>query len=108
MNDAYVSECVKNARANAGFVMGFIAQQSLNSLPTDNFVTMTPGVQIGAKGDSLGQQYNTPESVIGNAGTDVIIVGRGVYGAQDRGKAAEEYRARGWRAYEERISKGTK
>jgi uridine monophosphate synthetase len=103
MTGAYTEQCVVEARKNPEFVMGFIAQRSLNEKPGDNFITMTPGVQIGATGDDLGQQYNTPEKVIAEAGTDIIIVGRGVYGAQDKRAKAEEYRVRAWKAYEERI-----
>jgi len=103
MTGSYTEQCVVEARKNPEFVMGFIAQRSLNEQPGDNFVTMTPGVQIGATGDGLGQQYNTPEQVIIEAGTDIIIVGRGVYGAQDKRAKAEEYRVRAWKAYEERI-----
>ncbi|KAF2150733.1 Orotidine 5'-phosphate decarboxylase [Myriangium duriaei CBS 260.36] len=106
MDESYASKCVDAARLRPDFVLGFIAQRSLNSQPGDNFITMTPGVQIGAKGDELGQQYNTPEAVIGAAGSDVIIVGRGIYGAQDRRQAAAEYRDRAWRAYEERVGLG--
>ena len=103
MTGSYTEQCVVEARKNPEFVMGFIAQRSLNEQPGDNFVTMTPGVQIGATGDGLGQQYNTPEQVVIEAGTDIIIVGRGVYGAQDKRAKAEEYRVRAWKAYEERI-----
>ena len=84
MTGAYTEQCVVEARKNPEFVMGFIAQRTLNEQPGDNFITMTPGVQIGATGDNLGQQYNTPEKVICDAGTDIIIVGRGVYGAADK------------------------
>jgi len=103
MNEAYTAECVKLARQDPEFVLGFIAQRTLNTQPGDNFITMTPGVQIGGTGDALGQQYNTPEKVVKDAGTDVVIVGRGIYGAQDRRRVAEEYRSRSWRAYEERV-----
>lgn len=108
MTGDYTSQCLIEARKFPEFVMGFIAQRSLNEKPNDNFVTMTPGVQIGSTGDGLGQQYNTPEKVIQDAGTDVIIVGRGIYGVQDRRSAAEEYRKRAWAAYEARIAPGAK
>jgi len=104
----YTEACVKHARQNKDFVMGFIAQRSLNSAKNDNFVTMTPGVQLAAGGDAMGQQYNTPRKVITEAGSDVIIVGRGVYGASDRRRAAHEYRKQGWLAYEERLRAGRK
>ena len=49
----YTKACVKQARSNKDFVMGFIAQRSLNSEKDDNFITMTPGVQLSAGGDAL-------------------------------------------------------
>lgn len=108
MTGAYTAQCLVEARKDPNFVMGFIAQRSLNEQPGDNFITMTPGVQIGSSGDGLGQQYNTPEKVVGEGGTDVVIVGRGILAAHDRRGAAEEYRARSWQAYESRIGHGSR
>jgi len=106
----YTQKCVDIARENRDFVMGFIAQRSLNSEDGDNFVTMTPGVQLppadnpGAKlGDGLGQQYNSPHNIVYEKGCDVIIVGRGIVNARDRLAEAERYRREGWAAYEKRV-----
>ncbi|KAF2469771.1 orotidine-5'-phosphate decarboxylase [Lindgomyces ingoldianus] len=106
----YSRKCVDIARQNREFVMGFIAQRSLNTEPEDNFLTMTPGCQLpppgqeGKKlGDGLGQQYNTPKSLIYDKGCDVIIVGRGIVNAPNRRAEAARYRSEGWKAYEERI-----
>jgi uridine monophosphate synthetase len=106
----YTEKCVQIAREHKEFVIGFIAQRSLNVEPDDNFIIMTPGVsmpQVGTnrdiKGDGLGQQYNTPRHVVLEMGCDMIIVGRGIIGASDRRKEAERYRWDAWNAYEERI-----
>lgn len=104
----YTQVCVAQARQKRDFVIGFIAQRSLNADKDDNFITMTPGVQLAAGGDALGQQYRTPRKVVGDAGSDIIIVGRGILKAEDRRRAAIEYRKQGWAAYEERVRAGRK
>jgi uridine monophosphate synthetase len=114
MTPEYQQKTLEIARNNRDFVMGFIAQRSLNTEPDDNFLTMTPGCQLppagqeGQKlGDALGQQYNTPRKLIFEQGCDIIIVGRGIVRSSDRAFEAARYRAEGWRAYEERVG-GTK
>ena len=108
----YTSACVSAARAHPDFVLGFIAQHSLNSAPNDKFLNFTPGVNLpsegdeaGKRGDGLGQQWRSPKEVVIGEGADVIIVGRGVLGAKDRRAEAERYQKKGWEAYEERMGR---
>lgn len=110
LTGAYTTQCVEIARQHKDFVMGFIAQRSLNEKASDNFLTMTPGVSLPPPGkenekmgDGLGQQYNTPRKVVLENGSDVIIVGRGILKAEDRAAEAERYRMEAWAAYEKRI-----
>uniref|UniRef100_A0A665V8N4 Uridine 5'-monophosphate synthase n=1 Tax=Echeneis naucrates TaxID=173247 RepID=A0A665V8N4_ECHNA len=98
----YRQAAVKMAEEDSDFVFGFICGSAFSMRP--EFIHMTPGVQLEAGGDVLGQQYTTPEEVIYNKGSDVIIVGRGVLEAADRLKAAELYRRSGWDAYTKRLS----
>uniref|UniRef100_A0A3B4Z238 Uridine 5'-monophosphate synthase n=1 Tax=Seriola lalandi dorsalis TaxID=1841481 RepID=A0A3B4Z238_SERLL len=98
----YINTVLKMAEDHSDFVIGFICVSKITDKP--EFIHMTPGVQMQAGGDMLGQQYSTPEEVIHNHGSDVIIVGRGVLEAPDRLKAAESYRKSGWDAYTKRLS----
>ena len=74
--------------------MGFIAQEKLSS--DNDLVTMTPGVNSASMGDNLGQNYNTPEYVITHKKTDIIIVGRGIYGSRNPKEAACHYKEQAW------------
>ncbi|KAL5615259.1 hypothetical protein BROUX41_005313 [Berkeleyomyces rouxiae] len=111
MGPDYTQACVEAARENKSFVMGFVAQSPLNSLPEDDFVNMSPGCQLPPQseeadesrqvvgGDGKGQQYNTPSKLICQSGADIIIVGRGILKADDPPTEAERYRRAGWKAY---------
>lgn len=119
---SYTEATVQMAREHRDFVIGFIAQRRMegvglnpgsnNVSPEDeDFLVLTPGLQLDVTGDHLGQQYRTPKEVVLEAGCDVIIVGRGIYGkgehvdAQSTASLAEKYREAGWSAYEERLKK---
>lgn len=104
---SYAAAVAAAAEANPDFVCGFISQTPAAWTPpaSPGMIHMTPGVQLAAGGDALGQQYNTPARVIGECGTDVIIVGRGIVAAKDPAAAAAEYRKAGWDAYEAALGR---
>ena len=97
----YTEQTIQMAEAHPESVIGFIAQEQLSTLP--NLITMTPGVNLAAQGDALGQQYRTPEQVIVKDNSDIIIAGRGVIKADDPAVAAAEYQQAGWQAYISKI-----
>lgn len=126
---AYTTANVQAAmQDDSNFVFGFIAMHRVHEdeqhIPSDaspaqrakDLLILTPGVGLDVQGDGKGQQYRTPDEVIRQSGCDVMIVGRGVYGALlqadvprpealERVKAqAQRYRDAGWKAYLERLA----
>ncbi len=99
---AYTKQAVEWAEEHADFVIGFICVQKLVENPA--FIHMTPGVKLAPGGDALGQNYLTPKKVICENKSDVIIVGRGIYEAENPVLEAKEYRKAGWNAYVRKIT----
>ncbi|KAF5924043.1 uridine 5'-monophosphate synthase [Diceros bicornis minor] len=97
----YTEAAVRMAEELSEFVIGFISGSRVSMKP--EFLHLTPGVQLEAEGDNLGQQYNSPQEVIGKRGSDIIIVGRGIISAANRLEAAEMYRKAAWEAYLSRL-----
>ncbi|PWN99129.1 OMPdecase-domain-containing protein [Tilletiopsis washingtonensis] len=117
----YSRECVRAAYAHP-FVCGFIAMHRVDDdeappagQAKKDFLILTPGVGLDSTGDGRGQQYRTPDEVVRASGCDVIIVGRGIYGAllkegvaradaiAEVTRQGERYRDAGWQAYEARL-----
>ncbi len=98
----YADQAIKLAEEHEDFVIGFIAQKRLIDKP--HFLHMTPGVQLQTTGDEFGQKYHTPEEIIEKNLSDIIIVGRGIYRAQDPVKQAQIYQQQGWNSYLHRIA----
>lgn len=98
----YTKQAIEWAKEHAEFVIGFISLRKLCEDPS--FIYMTPGVKLEEGGDTLGQQYLTPQRVIGEHHSDVIIVGRGILEAADPLSEAQKYRQAGWKAYQTRLN----
>lgn len=94
----YTEKTIEIAKRHSKFVFGFVAQERICDESFD-FITVTPGVSLEKAGDELGQQYDSPHNVIANRGSDVIIVGRGIYEAADPKAEAKRYCKAGWNAY---------
>jgi orotidine 5'-phosphate decarboxylase subfamily 1 len=99
----YSQATIQMAKENQDFVMGFISTRRLVEEP--DFVYMSPGVSLSSTGDALGQQYNTPHKTIFENGSDIIIVGRGIYEAQNPLETAKQYQEAGWKAYSDSLEK---
>ena len=94
----YREEATKVAQSHPN-VFGGVSQ---NEIPNE-LLLFTPGINLSDSGDGKGQQYNTPEHVFRNLQTDFMIVGRGIYKADDAEKAALNYKIAGWNAYLESL-----
>jgi len=111
MDPNYTQKVFDIGAKNAEFVSGFIGHdktveglKSLKKQLPKGFLLLTPGVNLSAKGDDLGQQYITAKTAI-LGGSDIIIVGRGICGQSNPKQAASEYRTQAWEAWQEREQK---
>ena len=86
----YTKQTIAIAQKHKDFVIGIIAQKKHPN--TTGLLIATPGINLTATGDKLGQQYITPTKALQN-GTDIFIVGRGITSAPNPKLASELYRA---------------
>ena len=99
LTDSHYREEALKVIENHPSIMGCVAQNEVS----DQLLLFTPGVNLGTSGDEQGQQYNSPEHVIRNYGTDFIIVGRGIYKADEPEQEALRYKNEGWKAYQDSL-----
>ncbi|MCI0382592.1 MAG: orotidine-5'-phosphate decarboxylase [Chlamydiae bacterium] len=92
----YTKKTVQWAERFSDFVVGFITQHKLTDKP--QFIHMTPGIQFETKKGTLGQHYQSPDQAI-EKGSDILIVGRGIYSSNDPKKEAILYKNLSWQAY---------
>ncbi len=94
----YREKAIKIAQTHPN-VIGGVSQDAL----PEEMLLFTPGINLEDKGDSKGQQYNTPEYAFKKLHTDFIIVGRGIYKSDDAEQASLKYKIEGWKAYQESL-----
>ena len=95
---AYIQRAMEIVIDKKEYFSGIVAQHDL--LGTEaGLLQFTPGINVSAKGDKHGQTYNTPEKAFSNKATDLMIVGRGIYKAENPVEAAKQYQEAGWQAY---------
>ena len=99
---SYTQETVQMALRYPENVIGVICREKLSDNP--GFLHFTTGVHLSVGGDTLGQQYLTPDKVINELGSDIIIVGRGILNAHDPLAEAKRYKKAGWDAYLQRAN----
>lgn len=94
----YTQKAVKLAELHADFVIGFVAQEKLIQDP--RFLHFTPGIQLENAKDGLGQQFKTPKEAL-QKGSDILIVGRGIYKAKNPQEEAKRYQETLWKLVSE-------
>ena len=107
LNPDYTSTVVEAGRNHPG-VFGFIGNGSnaesvrkLRDMVGEEKMIWTPGVNIATGDGEMGQRYGDPYEAV-MAGSDCIIVGSGIHGAEDPATAAAAYAEASWRALMER------
>ncbi|MGA0331370.1 MAG: orotidine-5'-phosphate decarboxylase [Candidatus Poseidoniaceae archaeon] len=107
LNPNYTSTVVEAGRSHPG-VFGFIGNGSnadsvreLRTMVGDEKMIWTPGVNLATGDGEMGQRYGDPYEAV-MAGSDCIIVGSGIHGANDPAAAARAYAEVSWKALLER------
>lgn len=83
----YIAKC-KEFIGKYSSVVGAVCQKTtLDS----KLLKFTPGIHLSASGDNKGQQFNTPQFAIENQHAHFLIIGRGLYEAQQPNVALKSY-----------------
>lgn len=99
---AYIQRAMEIVNDKKQYFAGIVAQHNLLGSES-GLLQFTPGINISTKGDKHGQTYNTPEKAFSSKATDIMIVGRGIYRAENPVEAAITYKKEGWDAYSNSV-----
>ncbi len=99
----YTRKAIAIAEQHSDIVLGIVSQNHRSENP--GIMMLTPGINTDRKKDGLGQTYNHPDEAFSKRGVDIMIVGRGIYQADNPALQAEIYRKIGWESYQKRPNK---
>lgn len=108
LSQSYTNQIIDMGAKFPHWVPGFIVfaenseelKKLRNKIP-EGMLLLMPGVSLDKKSDDLGQQYVSVDEAV-SGGADFVIVGRGIYGADEPGESAAEYRRIAWEALQKR------
>lgn len=107
LDSNYTNEVISTGKGSP-HVIGYIGNGSsskevgeLRGLVGDSQMIWTPGINLDNNAGKMGQRYGNPHDSI-TSGSDIIIVGSGIHGAEDRIHAAKLYAEASWSAILER------
>ena len=83
----YIAKC-KSFMYQYSDVIGAVCQTEMME---NNLLKFTPGINLSSTKDNKGQNYNSPKFAIENLQSDFLIVGRGLYEAQNPAEEIEKY-----------------
>lgn len=92
----YTNKAIELAKENPEKVSGLITQDRTDK----SMLNLTPGINLD-RISSGKQGYKTPHQAV-MQGSDILIVGRGIYNAEDPVKECIRYKTEGWKALQER------
>ena len=83
----YITKC-KSFMYQYSDVIGAVCQTEMME---NNLLKFTPGINLSSTKDNKGQNYNSPKFAIETLQSDFLIVGRGLYEAQNPAEEIEKY-----------------
>ena len=107
LDTEYTRETIVTGKGSP-HVLGYIGNGSsaedvadLRVLVGEAQMIWTPGINLDSGAGKMGQRYGNPRDSI-MSGSDIIIVGSGIHGAENRATAAKLYAEASWSALLER------
>ncbi len=98
----YTLKAIDIAEQHSDVVLGTVSQNYRSENP--GIMMLTPGINTDRKKDGMGQTYNHPDEAFSKRGVDIMIVGRGIYQADNPALQSEIYKKIGWESYLKRYN----